>query len=432
MPLRHIIQVSEYEKLYYDEATLFTEVHWKALCLYLHQAGRRTAASSSFFQIINKGIRFTNYVGVIQVGNLTIEILPKTDKAGNTAYAENNLQQKDRQRWHTALLQMLSECKWLTAHPAGSAYLGLKKQSILDVYLSVFLAEVEKILHEGLLKKYEPEEGNQSALKGRLLLGRQVVKNAVHSERFYVSNATYDTNTLFNQLLYNALRLVQQISPALQHTAASLLLQFPEMKSVTISDDTFRQLIYNRKTERYRSAIQFAEMLLRHTSPDISGGQMHTLALLFDMNILWEEWIYRRLKKEELRFGISVQRQQTTAFWNAAHLSRPKTIRPDIIIRQGNKTIVVDTKWKLIENSTPADDDLKQLFVYNLYWQCEQVVLLYPANEAKSPVQSHYTAIAGLSPIPCRCLVLLQSIWDVSGKLNTDFGKEVLEKILPS
>ena len=39
---------------------------------------------------------------------------------------------------------------------------------------------------------------------------------------------------------------------------------------------------------------------------------------------------------------------------------------------------MIDTKWKRIETNKPSDDDLKQMFVYNLHWKAEKTLLLYP------------------------------------------------------
>ena len=42
------------------------------------------------------------------------------------------------------------------------------------------------------------------------------------------------------------------------------------------------------------------------------------------------------------------------------------------------ETFVIDTKWKIIKANNPSDDDLKQMFVYNLHWKAEKTLLLYP------------------------------------------------------
>ena len=96
MPSNNIIQVSEFEKLYYDEDKLFKQKHWEALCRYLENVNKQGEKRIDYFRILNKGIQFTNYVGVIQAGNLTIEVLPKTDKSTTTAENESINLVKDK------------------------------------------------------------------------------------------------------------------------------------------------------------------------------------------------------------------------------------------------------------------------------------------------------------------------------------------------
>ena len=67
------IQIFEHQTLKVDETTKFNLVHFNALEKY----GYKT--KEKYFSVGNKRIKFNNYVGVIQVKNLTIEILPKAD-----------------------------------------------------------------------------------------------------------------------------------------------------------------------------------------------------------------------------------------------------------------------------------------------------------------------------------------------------------------
>lgn len=76
---------------------------------------------------------------------------------------------------------------------------------------------------------------------------------------------------------------------------ARLLLDYPEIKEIPIQKHHFNQVIENRKTKAYGKAIQIAKMLILNYSPDIRSGQENMLTLLFDMNKLWEEYIYRML-----------------------------------------------------------------------------------------------------------------------------------------
>lgn len=99
------------------------------------------------------------------------------------------------------------------------------------------------------------------------------------------------------------------------------------------------------------------------------------LVLLFDMNSLWEEYILARLKQTDAE--ISVYGQQSTTFWSGI------TVRPDIVIKKGNETFIIDTKWKKIKGGKPSTDDLRQMYVYNDYWKSDKAMLLYPSNQSE-------------------------------------------------
>jgi 5-methylcytosine-specific restriction enzyme subunit McrC len=118
---KNTIRVAEFEKLYYDNDKPFKQKHWEALCRYLESTNKKEEKRVEYFRILNRGIQFTNYVGVIQAGNLTIEILPKTDRqstnADNLSIEELEKSNKEvsnnKQCWHNVLLQMLKECSLL-------------------------------------------------------------------------------------------------------------------------------------------------------------------------------------------------------------------------------------------------------------------------------------------------------------------------------
>lgn len=430
MTAKNIIRVSEFEKLYYDESKPFKQKHWEALCRYLESSKR-----TDYYRILNKGIQFLNYVGVIQAGNLTIEVLPKIDKAATTAANQSITERKDKEAteqttWQTALLQMLKECRLLQVHHVDYASLRLRSHSILDVYIELFLHETETLLHEGLLKKYCKAEGNRSALKGQLLFQKQLAYNLTHAERFYVRHTEYNRNNVYNQILYKTVRLISSITtnPHLHAKASALLLDFPEVSSLTVTAETFNRLTFDRKTERYKEALLIAKMLLLNHRPDITGGSENVMAILFDMNRLWEEWVYRRLKKEEQAFGITVQRQQSKHFWTLED-AQPKSIRPDIVIKNGDETIVLDTKWKLVQGMTPSDDDLKQMFVYNLHWNCDKSVLLYPALQPNTSL-GDYSKFPNAVKEKSGCLIFMASLFsEGSNKIDDSFGITVLKII---
>ena len=69
-----LITVFEHERLYVD-GKKFTAEHFNKLTLYNEEH------QHTYFDIGYQMVKFKSYVGVIQMDNLTIEILPKADKA---------------------------------------------------------------------------------------------------------------------------------------------------------------------------------------------------------------------------------------------------------------------------------------------------------------------------------------------------------------
>jgi 5-methylcytosine-specific restriction enzyme subunit McrC len=308
-------------------------------------------------------------VGVIRVGDLTIEVLPKTDK-----------HEKDKQLWQTVLLEMLSVSLQVEAKTTTLANVQIKRHSVLETYLHLFLDEVSRLIHGGLVKKYRVAKGNQGALKGKLLVHKQVTKNIVHAERFYVAHQVYDRNNIFNAVLEQGLYCIQSmsVSDELNKRSSALLLDFPECSPFKIDEKIFKRLVFDRKTERYKTAIELARIILLNYHPDIKGGSNNILAIMFDMNLLWENYVYWILKKASRENpDIKVEAQRKKKFWQHPERGSLRLI-PDIVItNKGRKiSVVLDTKWKYKKDTSV--EDIRQMYTYGHYFGATKSYLLYP------------------------------------------------------
>jgi 5-methylcytosine-specific restriction enzyme subunit McrC len=372
-----------------------------------------------YFTGIRDGVKFKNYVGVIQIGGLTLEILPKADKS---VVISKEGHKKEAKNWHNALLRMLAICRHIRVDAVSEASLEKRHHSILDLYFELFLDEVENLLHRGLIKKYRKSEGNLSVLKGALNFNKNIQQNLIHQERFYTNHQVYDQDHLINQIVFRALVILDQITTSLfiKDRLARVQLDFPEIKHIKIQEHHFNQLTENRKSVHYAEAVKISKMIILNYSPDIKSGHENMLALLFDMNKLWEEYIYRMLvrNKEE---GTTVSFQNSQTFWQTK--TYRKTIRPDLVITKGDETYIIDTKWKVIDSTKPDDDDLKQIFAYNLYWKSYNSILLYPTTAISSKsVSGDYHK--GLDK-EHGCTLAFVEVLDTSGALNKKCGEQV-------
>lgn len=374
--------------------------------------------NNEYFTGIRNGVKFTKYVGVIQIGGLTIEILPKADKK---AHADKS----DFTKWRNALLNMLAICRHIKVDSVSEASLNKRYYSLLELYFDLFLDEVIILLRQGLIKKYRKESSNTNALKGRILFSKNIQQNLIHQERFYTTHQVYDHEHTINQILLRALQILSKIvtNSNIKDRIARVKLDFPEINQIEITKDHFDKIKETRKTIPYNEALKIAKMIILNYSPDIKNGQENMLALLFDMNKLWEEYVYRMLQRANMK-EYEVAFQNSQKFWES------KTIRPDLVVIKtvGSKSerFVIDTKWKVIDYRNPSDDDLKQMYAYNIYWDAGKSMLLYPkiTDYPESFGTFHKGRENGNA-----CKLGFINVLDNTGKLDLGIGKVILQKL---
>lgn len=369
------ISVFEHQSLKVEEKGL-TTTHLEALERFL---GNNDETTFPYYSLIHNGVKFRQFVGVLCINDLTIEVLPKVGRFNDDK----------PEYWRERLLHMLSKVYRLDVKsPTDAKQKTSTNNPILDIFIKRFLDEVESLLNRGLVKCYHKDDGNLKALKGKLLVGEHVSRNFIHKERFYVRYTTYDYEHVMNCLLRQALDVAAMATRNvyLRGKARSTMFNFPELKEIAVTPELFGKLVFDRKTEDYRMAIKLAKLLLQHTVPNRVGKGDRVLALMFDMNKLWEEYVYISLRRQ-LKDDYVVRGQESMRFWQQEDGSY-KTIRPDIVIRQktgGNVTAILDTKWKCPDKS-PSDGDLHQMFVYSKMFNTEKISLLYPSKNGEGTI----------------------------------------------
>ncbi len=370
-----------------------------------------------YYSLCHNGIKFNQFVGAIQVGNTLIEVLPKADKNPNS--------DDEVKKWRNILIDMLRVVGGFDIKAPSFSDLRIKPNSVLDLYFELFIKEVEYLLHNGLVKQYRKKESNVTALKGNLQFARHLQQNLTHSERFFVRHTTYDIEHKLHFILFKTVRLLKQINTRanLHSRIGNLLLNFPEMPDIKINESSFDRLVFNRKTQPYKKVIEISRLILLQYHPDLSKGRNHVLALMFDMNKLWEAFVLASLRKSKMP-GISVSSQVPKSFWKPINGNR-SSIKPDIIINQNKPDcVVLDTKWKNLNGDNPSPEDLRQMYVYHEYYKAKKVALVYP-GVTSSKTGGYFIDPVKAIPTDMECSIISLSVETTIKRWQEQIGKDM-------
>lgn len=385
------ITVFEHESLYTNKGRInLTTKQLKELQLFYKEK------DFPYYSLLNNGVKFSEYVGIIQIGSFTIEVLPKADNHGEIF-------------WRSVLINMLRTVSDFEIHAPSKTDAKLSPNSILDLYIDIFLFEAERLVHLGLIKSYRRVSANQNALRGKLIFNKHININLTRQERFFVNYTVYDKDNLLNKIIYKTLILIKSLNNnhIRYNRVNSILANFPSLSLIEVNETTFTSINFNRKTDTYRNIIGVSKLLLLNFHPDISTGNNNVLALMFNMNLLWEKFVVKSLKKFS-KNALNIESQASSFFWKEQD-GYSKKIRPDIIITTySGKKLVIDTKWKNISNSNPSDNDLRQMYVYSCFNNNASTILMYPGSENNYSIGNFYDVkiTDRLSEVECGILTI--------------------------
>lgn len=322
------------------------------------------------------------FVGTVQVGQLTIDVLPKIE---GTAAAVSDTAVRHN------LVAMLLVALDLDIGEGDMARIAVQRQGILDILIRLFCDKLFAQVHRGLVRRYEAQEGQLAVLRGRLGVAEQVRLNAANPARLFCRFDEFQADSPLNRVFKAALRLLLRVANNLdnQRRLAELLLVFEEIADIPAASLPWQQVGFDRLNERYRPAFRLAELFLKRSAPDVTGGRAAGFSLFFDMNNLFEEYVGRVAVRVFRSRGIQVRLQGPQRFLAVDESSGANAfaMRPDAVgMKNGQVAWIIDTKWKQLSpeevREGASQSDLYQMYAYANNYGCSDVVLLYPHHAA--------------------------------------------------
>ena len=319
-----------------------------------------------------KVIKPQNYVGVINIDNkVQIEILPKIDIG-------------DENKLRNLFLKMLSCLKEFKGKSFKNAQINDSRLPIYEVFIKLYLNEVQELLKKGLKSDYLTIEGNLTFFKGKFLINQHLKHNIVRKDRFYMAYDEFHINRPENRLIKTTLLKLNKVSSngKNQLLAKRLLAEFEMVNQSTNNDKDFSLVKKDRNAQAYQSLMTWSQIFLKNKSFSTFKGTENVNALLFPMEKIFEAYVAKQLKIKFPEWNVEAQKKDKYLFDN------PKTFRlnPDIYMSKEGSAIVLDTKWKkLIENKSQkygiSQSDMYQMYAYAYKYDVENVILIYPKHK---------------------------------------------------
>jgi 5-methylcytosine-specific restriction enzyme subunit McrC len=316
-------------------------------------------------------IRLSQYCGAINLGERTLEILPKID---DTTVPE---------RGRGVLLRLLRESEELPSIALTGASQQLRRSSLLEVFIAAFFESVFEIVRGGLRRQYREREDDLPVVRGRILLSRQL---GVGMNRTDQVACCFDELTIDNEWNRSVKGGIQAVRPwiqsfALAHRWRELMAVFQDVEA-SADLEALDRLVFDRQAIRYRAALDWVRWILRLLSPSGEAGAETAPGLLFDMNVLFERAVASLLRRR-IQAPIDLQSGDRYLARVSGASKQMLRLRPDIVIRRKNAVLVADTKWKRLQCSNdgflmPERSDVYQMLAYASTYGCDDLVLIYP------------------------------------------------------
>ncbi|MGE6569802.1 McrC family protein [Shewanella vesiculosa] len=299
-----------------------------------------------------KVLQVQNYVGVVLCPDGTqIEVLPKVAKVDDG----ENSQELSR----LSLLNMLKSLKQFRHIQTEVASIKRQKMPLLEVFIAQFLDSVNFLVKKGIKSDYVREQDNSAYLKGKLLHSHQLKHNFINKHKFYVEYDSYLQDKPANRVIHSALNIVAgytQISRS-QKLVQELLFVFHNIPLSTNYKNDFSVIKLGRGMQHYEAPISWSKLILEGFSPQSMLDINKAYSLLFPMEAVFESFVAKYLKKHikhPCKVTSQVQSKSLVTYDNT-HYFR---LMPDLIITGArSKSVVLDTKWKLIDMSKSKGSD---------------------------------------------------------------------------
>ena len=335
-----------------------------------------------------RSLKLGSYVGFLQSPRgEAIEILPKTGLG---------LENSDSAR--RILQDMLMTAMGIKPRVADAAKLMRMRQPLHEWIFSQFLSELQKLVTRGLRFDYQRTDEESRFIRGQLRVAQQQRQFAGKQHFFHISHDIYSPERVENRLLKTALEYVFTACRTSENWRLANELSHRMADIPTLPDplNQMRNWKSNKLMQAYDTVRPWCALILEKLNPNFQQGVHRGISLLFPMEQLFEKYVESTLHKQLpkdclLKSQVSSQYLLRHTPENREQSMKLFQLKPDLLLKTSMGSQVLDTKWKLIDQSAYQSNekygisqaDLYQMFAYGHKYQKGRghMMLIYPKHQ---------------------------------------------------
>lgn len=288
------------------------------------------------------------YVGVIEVEEVTIEILPKLDSV-----LENQDRPDDRsaRRVMDNLLWLLSSSGFLELTEADRANLQRDEVRYLDLFAYLYAKNLLVQLESGLPHAYLAHADDLHAVRGAINFSDQITRNWNRMDRISCAWDEFTPDTDLNRVLKCAAQLLRNRvgNLAARDLLDECLIYYEDTAALTPLSAlrTAQTIRWSRTNDRFRACFDLALRLLSSEGFRMAHAELRTFVFLLDMNRVFEAFVGAVLGAT---FRVPVREQESIGClltWPGNSIKQ----LPDFQWKTGDCRWIGDAKYKRLDSA---------------------------------------------------------------------------------
>ena len=323
---------------------------------------------TKLFDLDGSTLKTSHNVGIAASNGIYIQVLPKLlmyNEGRNSNLLSN-------------LLYMLSVCKDTFNYLGESSAEIDSSQDLMELLIFNYASILLKLVAREPLLRYIDQEVITDRPRGKINLDRTLKIQLENKAKTacYINELSHDNLELqfFKYVCAKSLTITS--SRKTKSILRSVLSLMRNVSDKIFGGHEASRITLSRQFVRYEKPLSLGLMILRSLNPIFKGRDIKPLSIEFDMNNLFERYLnYLCIKyKDRLNAKNVISQKPVTLIDSLLNLDldtrqkykRIGKIDTFLSMNQG-KDIVLDAKYKVLQNSSKPDFSLHDLYQINTY-----------------------------------------------------------------